>query len=65
MYSNSKHSKKDTESIVTLDKGHFSSVKRFLREEINKYTQLLDELEQKENQSTDQASLQELSTQRQ
>lgn len=65
MYSSSKHTKKDTESTVTIDKGHLSSVKRFLREEINKYTQLLDELEQRENQSTDQASLQELSTQRQ
>ena len=63
MYSNSKHTKKDTESTEILDKGHhLSSVKLFLREEINKYTQLLDELEQKENQSTDQASLQELST---
>jgi hypothetical protein len=62
MYSNSKHTKKDTESTVALDMGHLSSAKRFLREEINKYTQLLDELEQKENQSTDQASLQELST---
>jgi hypothetical protein len=38
MYSNSKHTKKDTESTVAIDKGHLSSVKRFLREEINKYT---------------------------